>query len=72
MRWIDGDFSCIICGYTEEVTKKVKTNADRIRRMSDSELAEWLSSLENITRAQGAREETTWIEWLKKPMGGET
>lgn len=39
---------------------KQKTNADRIRSMTDEELAEWL-----IMNGDGSDYET-WLEWLKQ------
>lgn len=38
----------------------LKTNADRIRNMTDEELADWL-----IMNGDGSDYET-WLEWLKK------
>lgn len=50
---------------------KAKTNADRIRAMSDEELAEWLGSRgDNCPRAgcyKGSCHEC-WIDWLKSPV----
>jgi len=47
------------------------TNADKIRAMSDNQLAEWLAFLENrILEKQpmldGATLKAAWLEWLKE------
>jgi hypothetical protein len=53
-----------------------KTNADRIRAMSDEELAEWLDSLrygfgcelcEKVFRGCDENCRTHFMEWLKQP-----
>lgn len=44
-----------------------KTNADRIRGMSDEELAEWVWSAESSGRAYGVRGKNAWLKWLKSP-----
>lgn len=41
--------------------KKPKTNADRIRAMTDEELAEWLDN--NTCRFPIYKD---WLDWLKK------
>ena len=56
----------------------VITNADRIRSMTDEELAEWVWSAESSGRAYGPRGKNAWLNWLKaqaegtKMDGGET
>ena len=42
------------------VYKTAKTNADRIRNMTDEELADWL-----IMNGDGS-DYATWLEWLKQ------
>ena len=44
--------------------KKVKTNADKIRSMSDEELAEFLAETE-LHGSQGSYKD--YLEWLKSP-----
>lgn len=40
-------------------TRQVMTNADRIRAMTDEELAEWIISItEDLT--------PNWLDWLKE------
>ena len=62
---VNGNYRiCSKCG------KKVYiiTNADRIRSLSDEELAEWMSKCnaygENAEAAQ-------WLPWLRQPAEGE-
>ena len=44
------------------------TNADRIRAMSDEELAEWMSRC----NAYGENAEAVqWLPWLRQPAEGE-
>lgn len=45
----------------------IVTNADRIRSMSDEELAEWVWSAESSGRAYGPRGKNAWLKWLKAP-----
>ena len=60
----NGTQICSVCcsyqGYPDRWEAKPKTNADRIREMSDEELADWL-----IMNGDGSDYET-WLEWLKK------
>ena len=46
---------------------KVVSNADRIRAMSDEELAE---SLEDWQDWGGGLTKELWLEWLKQPADG--
>lgn len=52
-----------VCLYapTIRVTSTPKTNADRIRAMTDEELAEWLDN--NTCRFPIYK---CWLDWLKK------
>ena len=48
-----------------------KTNADRIRSMSDEELAKWIVNIAIQCTAVGGKSdyltnETCWLDWLKK------
>ena len=47
--------------YTEKI---VRTNADRIRKMSDEELAEFLAETE-LHGSQGSYKD--YLDWLKSP-----
>ena len=74
--------TCRECGIAmlnyEEAKPKPITNADRIRGMTDEELAEWVWSAESSGRAYGVRGKNAWLNWLKAPVesarmdGGET
>ena len=70
-------------GWVPEFHKIVKTNADRIRAMTDEELAEWVSSIADcICIANqlnwhncGADEETcakAWLDWLGQEVADDT
>ena len=50
-------------------TEKVKTNADRIRAMSDEELEAFLIDVD-LDKA-GSPFITDWGKWLKQPAEGE-
>lgn len=45
---------------------KTKTNADRIRSLTDEELAEWLSC--NCTGDGYGNGTEDWLDWLKKEV----
>lgn len=60
---------------------KPQTNADRIRAMSDEELAEWLDSISKSWYDEGFTKDdetplmsaypataSQWIDWLKSPV----
>lgn len=63
-----------ITPYTHESWKK--TNADRIRAMSDEELAEFLDSIvqdwHQGTAQIGDRIIDSWLDWLKEEVKGES
>ncbi len=53
------------------------TNADKIRKKTDEELAKWLTFIENrILKMQPMLEreafEADWLEWLKEEVKDET
>ena len=59
--------SCTMCWKTSN--KKCphfvqKTNADRIRAMSDEELAEWMAECNAYKENADASQ---WLPWLKQP-----
>lgn len=65
------EIPCIHCGMdTREYWQpKPKTNADRIRAMSDEELAEYFAEIGNdasngISYSENPEE---WLEWLQQP-----
>jgi flagellar basal body rod protein FlgC len=45
---------------------KPQTNADRIRAMSDEELAEWLNERQAKTWYYGTWSKDAWLDWLKQ------
>ena len=62
----------------EFFNRKKPTNADRIRAMSDEELAEWLyvwsGAAPNCDKELGTidykRCADCWLDWLKSPVEG--
>lgn len=46
--------------------EKTQTNADRIRSMTDEEMAEWVWGAETAGRAYGPRDKKAWLDWLKE------
>ena len=48
------------------VQRAVITHADRIRAMSDEELADWVWGAETAGRAFGPRGKKAWLGWLKQ------
>lgn len=72
---------CSICGIAkdgarEHFNQKPITNADRIRSMSDGELADFLDSIiqdwHQGTAQIGDRIIDSWLDWLKEEAEGET
>jgi len=49
----------------------ITSNADRIRAMSDEQLAKLLSALETSGRVFGPDGKAYWLDWLQSPVGGE-
>ena len=63
---------CDFYEYVRNRAKKIITNADRIRAMSDEELATKMSGLESFALACGGGwPPEKWLEWLKKPVVSE-
>ena len=46
--------------------RKPITNADRIRAMSDEELAEWIEEISPHTEWTFYLQGGTWLDWLKQ------
>ena len=68
--------SAYLCGVLDE-RKRRQTNADKIRAMSDEELAEWLTEFANEAFAAGAirfggalMTEHDRLTWLQQPCEG--
>lgn len=47
------------------------TNADKLRALSDEELAGMFCRAETCGRAYGPNGKAYWIEWLQTPVGGD-
>ena len=47
-----------------------QTNADRIRAMTDKELAKAICRLELLLAKQGHRGFQAWLDWLRQEAGG--
>ena len=61
--------ACIIPCTVRTTIPEVKpqTNGDRIRSMTDEELASYLARLESLQRPVYARKEKAdWLDWLKQ------
>ena len=58
---------CDKCGYVIEQCEceKPQTNADRIRNMTDAELAEWVFRHDTITYCHGRLNTEELLQWLK-------
>lgn len=50
------------------VEPKLITNADRIRAMTDEELADWVWGVETAGRAYGPRGKKVWLDWFKQEV----
>lgn len=59
---------CDFYDYVRGKVKKPITNADKIRQMSDEELADWVWSAESAGRAYGPRGKSAWLNWLKQEV----
>ena len=47
-----------------------QTNADRIRAMTDEELARFMSKVETNGRVFGLKGIASWLKWLKQETDG--
>lgn len=62
------------CDFYEDKRKKATpktTRADRIRAMSDEELAYYLNNVETDGRVYGPQGEAYWLEWLRQEVPDE-
>lgn len=61
---------CTVCcayqGGPDKWEPKPETNADRIRSMTDEELADWVWGAETAGRAYGSRGKKAWLDWLRQ------
>ena len=62
---VDGEYICFrMC---DDSLGDLLTNADRIRSMSDEELAEWLTSITDDAQSDAkTRCDYQWSKWLKE------
>ena len=78
--WLDvNPGGAMFCGYSDERTwenescqawkekDEPQTNADRIRTMTDEELAVWISAL-YTTQYHVRGDPDFWIDWLRKEV----
>lgn len=47
-------------------SRSKRTQGDRIRSMTDEELADWVWGVETAGRAYGPRGKNAWLDWLKE------
>ena len=67
--WLYADLETIIDCYQDgPKAEKPKTNADRIRAMSDEELADFFWKIENATRNDHALGKDGWLDWLRQEV----
>lgn len=58
-------------GFCDGWEPKPITNADKLRTMTDEELAEWVWGAETAGRAYGPRGKNAWLGWLKREVADE-
>ena len=64
--------NCRGCFEGSHYKPKQITNADRIRSLSDKELAKWISGVEQFAlTVDGAWSPEQWLDWLKEEAKGE-
>ena len=61
---------CGVCEMETEVANRKKTNADRIRAMTDEELARFMSKVETNGRVFGLKGIASWLKWLRQEADG--
>lgn len=74
MRWCDEKYMCPVCGYDDTPKPTIITNADRIRSMTDEELADKFEEVQlNTVKAYGNDDmllagelRKYWLDWLKE------
>ena len=68
----EDEVSCIGCIHNSLDNFKPMTNADRIRNMTDEELAEHFSGLIRDTKEhEYCQDKDDWLKWLKSEVGCE-
>ena len=67
------DFPCNECVHNAREHFRPKSNADKIRAMSDEELAEWITKVTNDAQRDARTKcDYQWGEWLKSEAKEET
>ena len=59
---------CVDCLQGDRLEPKPLTNADRIRSMTDEELAEWINEHDCHTNLYGYDPKYAIIDWLKEEI----
>lgn len=70
---LDGYGDGLITDVTMEITssKFTTTNADRIRNMSDEELAKWFDTVTKDVLGGSTWNKNGWLKWLREESEGE-
>lgn len=71
-RWEWGQENITHIPFQDRIVKDInvpcKTNADKIRSMTDEELADFLQDIANFGGVNGLQKIMTWIEWMKQEV----
>lgn len=75
-RYIEAHPECVnrLCDTVEERREKAAmTNADKIRQISDEEMAEWITEYVLNMQNNGSLEiaKKAWLDWLKQEVENE-
>ena len=71
--WYEGTIPLLfemISFLMSDETVTPKTNADRIRSMTDEELARFMSKVETNGRVFGLKGIASWLKWLRQEADG--
>ena len=60
--------ACHICHNEKDMFRPRPSNADRIRAMTDEELAEWINKHDCHTNLYGYDPKEATLEWLKQEV----
>ena len=66
IRWDEGTLE-LLAELLSFAVRKPRTNADKIRALTDAELAVWISALYTTQYHTGA-EPHIWLEWLRREV----
>ena len=59
---------CDFYDYVRKRARKTITNADKIRQMTDEELANWISQHDTICTRQGCLTREGYLKWLRQEV----